>query len=391
MIIKNFPYNFKLNNHKMMLAFIAIFAAIFFSVLFIPLKQAVSCLTYELNSKNGLKINLSLLNQGISTVSADPSNRLFLRAEVRDGSGNTVEMAHIKFYVSSGEGEIYTNSNRTDKFGECLASYIPPVSPPIEAGDVSSKVVIKAELYGTSISSSIEINLIRTPVVYIHGYQASGAVFDNMEEFLNSRGFESTAFTYKSENGVAEGAAELNSFLLSLKADYQSRGIQVGKFDVIAHSMGGLVARYYTGSSSYIYNNNIRKMIFISVPHHGSHVASLGMSYFNDKAISDLVPDNELFTYIYPSMINKGLNSTVQVGNIIGQYDEVVSLESVSLAEWNIKTEIFNVGDSNFSVNNLLNGSILKSQNHKTVLNNKKVFERIEEMLINNLPYPSKR
>jgi hypothetical protein len=391
MIIKNFFYNFKLNNHKMLLAFIALLAAILFSALFIPLKQAAAYFTYELNSKEGLKINLSLVNQGISTVSADPSNKLFLRAEVRDGSGNAVEMAHIKFYVSSGEGEIYTKSDRTDKFGECFASYIPPASLSNAAGDAAPKAVIKAELYGTVISSSIEINLIRTPVVFIHGYQACGAVFDNMEEFLDTRGFESTAFTYKSENGVAAGAAELNSFLLSLKADYRSKGIQVEKFDVIAHSMGGLVARYYTGSSGYIYNNNVRKMIFISVPHHGSHVASLGMNYFNDKAIGDLVPDNELFTYVYPSMINKGLNSTVQVGNIIGQYDEVVSLESASLAEWNIRTEIFNVGDSNLSVNNLLDGSILESQNHKTVLNNKKVFERIEEMLINSLPYPSKR
>ncbi len=64
-------------------------------------------------------------------------------------------------------------------------------------------------------------------------------------------------------------------------------------------------------------------------------------------------------------MINEGLNSSIQVGNIYSQYDEVVTLESAGLDEWNIKTEIFSVEENKFTMDNLLDGSILEAPNHK--------------------------
>jgi hypothetical protein len=83
------------------------------------------------------------------------------------------------------------------------------------------------------------------------------------------------------------------------------------------------------------------------------------------------------------------LSSTIQTGSILGQYDEVVTSESASLDEWNIKTELFNVGENNLTMNKLLNGDLLEASNHKNVLFNKKVFEKIEEMLKKDLSYPS--
>jgi hypothetical protein len=90
-------------------------------------------------------------------------------------------------------------------------------------------------------------------------------------------------------------------------------------------------------------------------------------------------------------MINKGLNDRIQVGSMIGQYDEVVSPENASLKEWGIKTEVFNVGESNLTMDKLLNGSITEAANHKTILSNSRVFARILEMLTGELPYPLKR
>jgi len=105
----------------------------------------------------------------------------------------------------------------------------------------------------------------------------------------------------------------------------------------------------------------------------------------------DLIPYSDLFGKILPGMSNKGLNHTIQVGSILGQFDEVVSPESASLEEWNIKTDIFNVGESNFTVDNLFNGNIMEATNHKNILNNKKVFEKVNAMLTSNLAYPDVR
>ena len=160
-------------------------------------------------------------------------------------------------------------------------------------------------------------------------------------------------------------------------------------FDIIAHSFGGLAVRYYTATQEYIKNENVRKLIFLSVPQKGSPWASLAANYFMDQGIKDLIPENILFTKLLPSMINKGLNNKIQVGSIMDQYDEVVSIDSANLEEWGIKTETFNVGENNFSINSLFNGSkILESSNHKKVLTNKKVYEKILEMLNSDLPYP---
>lgn len=149
------------------------------------------------------------------------------------------------------------------------------------------------------------------------------------------------------------------------------------------------MARYYSASKNYLKNDDINKIIFLSVPHKGSVLASIGEEYFNDRSIKELVPDNELFVNIFPNTINSGLNSSIQIGNLLSQYDEVVTDESASLDKWGIKTEIFNVGENNFTVNNLLNGNILDAPNHKGILNNNMVFNRIVEMLNTDLPYPA--
>lgn len=355
-------------------------------VVFVLLSDDVSSsLKYEFGNKQEMKLDMHLLNPAVKVLSTDSSNKLYLKVVVRDALGYPVPKALVQFAVP--RGSITPAEIRTDRQGEAVVYYSPDE---VNGTAVNSdqKVKITSNLKGQPAASSVEVDLINVPVVFVHGYQASGALFDNMKEFLENKGIRCSAVNYKSEEGVAMGSDQLNSFMQQLKLDYLAEGIQVGKFDMIAHSMGGLVARYYSCSEAYIRNQDIRKMIFLAVPHKGSHWASLGLQYYDDRAIHDLIPDSELLSKTFPVMLNKGLNSTIQVGSIIGQYDEVVSLESADLSEWNIKTEIFNVGESNFTVDKLLNGNIVEAANHKTILSNRKVFERIEQMLESKLPYP---
>jgi hypothetical protein len=90
-------------------------------------------------------------------------------------------------------------------------------------------------------------------------------------------------------------------------------------------------------------------------------------------------------------MINAGLNPSIQTGSILGQYDEVVGVDSASLDDWNIRRELFDIGESNFTVDKLLDGEILQATNHKMILYNKKVYQRVEQMLETDLPYPAVR
>jgi len=348
-------------------------------------------LKYTFYDKSSLILVFKPINQNISVLCAEPSNKFYVKIEVRTKTGKPVNKANIKLNVKSGLGYFYKSSVRTDKNGEAIAAYIPPslTNENIQKSDLN--VTLSSAIDNSNISSSFSITLEPPPVILVHGYQADGTVFNNISSYLASKGIRTAAITYKSQEGVVASAAALENFLNEQTSQLSLQGIQVKKYDLITHSMGGLVARYYTCSPKYPYYENVRKLIFLAVPHKGSVWAPIGRKYYDNQAIEDLMPENELFTVVFPSLINKGLNNTIQTGNIRSEYDEVVSPESSSLEEWNIKTEVFNVGDSSFTMNNLLTGNIMESPNHKSVLNNKKIFEKLTEMLFNNLPYPSKR
>lgn len=337
--------------------------------------------------KDDLRIYLSLINTKIHTVSAEPSNRVYLKVEVKDLNGQPVPNIQVNFGNSQNIGQIYPSSSSTNIQGESIAIYTPPNYYELFANGPS--VDITSSIVGTNKNSLLKISLVPVPVVFVHGYQENPHMFDNLNEFLSSKGYDCSALSYDSTLGVDYASKELEQFLLEQKKDLLSRGILVNKFDLITHSMGGLVARYYSGSESYIKTSDINKVIFLSVPHKGSYMASIGEEYFNDQSIKDLVPDNELFTKTFHEMINSGLNSSIQTGNLLSQYDEVVTIESAGLDEWGIKTEIFKVGENNFTVDSFLSGDILYAPNHKGILNNKRVFDRIYEMLNVDLPYPA--
>ncbi|NLP15117.1 MAG: alpha/beta hydrolase [Clostridium sp.] len=354
---------------------------------FIHFEHIYSFLYHTFYNKDGLSIYISFANTQIRSVSSEPSNNVYLKAMVKDSSGKPIPNISIDFINSDGTGDIKPKTSKTNHLGECIATYIPPYYYDIGAGKTS--VDITASITGTNKTDRLQVDLVPVPVVFVHGYQEGPGVFDNLNEYLTSKGFSCSSISYDSTQGVESASKDLNVFLHQQKKDFMNMGILVNRFDLITHSMGGLVARYYSGSMDYIKNDDINKIIFLSVPHKGSILASIAEEYFNDRSIKNLMPDDELFTKTFAGMINGGLNKSIQVGNVLSQYDEVVTEENASLEEWGIKTEIFRVGDNSFTVDNLLSGDILHAPNHKGILNNKRVFDRIFEMLNSNLSHPS--
>lgn len=354
----------------------------------IPFQNIPNYVSYAFSQKKALNISMSIVNQNIKAIAADPSNQLLIKADVTNAMGQPVPKAHIVFQLASPIGELSEDSIRTDKNGQAIIKYIPPVATSENTAEKSSKVKITCSLSGSTNTSQVEFTLIKNPVVMVHGYNSGGYTFDNMKEFLSNLGYECYSPDYKSKEGVVASALELEAYLKQLSLEYSAKGIQVKKFDIISHSMGGLVTQYYTSNQSYTKNNNVRKIIFISVPHKGSIWASVASGYYNDKGVNDLIPDNAFLSKTLPSSINKGLNPTIQVGSLIDQYDEVVTLESASLEAWKIKTEVFSVGDNNLTMGNILSGNIIQSANHAIILNNTRVFETVARMLENELPYP---
>lgn len=372
----------------------------------IPATQTVTSpesISYILMDKSSINISLGTVSPGIQTLAADPDNGLVIKVQVSNSSGAGVPGAGVKLKASDPIGSFQPSDGVTDANGSFISVYMPPSSINRRPGNtapgnaslsntklaVNSDFLLTSYLSGTDKSSSLQIKLVPAPVVLIHGYQATPAIFSGLSEYLKVQGFTPLSFSYTSGNGVAVSAVELSDYLQKKAAELGADGFQVSRFDLVAHSMGGLVARYYTTSSEYAVRSDVRKLIFISVPQKGSPFASLGLQYYKDNGIRDLVPDSELYSSTFPSMINAGLNPSIQTGSILGRFDEVVGAESASLAEWDIETELFEVGENNFTIDKLLTGEILQAANHKLVLYNKKVYQRIQQMLESQIPYPA--
>lgn len=75
-------------------------------------------------------------------------------------------------------------------------------------------------------------------VVLVHGYGPSWDEYLPLEEELRSRGYEVIRFTYDYKQSLETSADELVRKVLALRA-----GRRPGALSVVAHSMGGLVAR----------------------------------------------------------------------------------------------------------------------------------------------------
>ena len=103
-----------------------------------------------------------------------------------------------------------------------------------------------------------------TSALFIHGFTADSSYLSDLMRQFEGAGFRTFAFEYACFNGIDSAAKSLKQLLSLL----ESTGAEIGKLVVVAHSMGGLVARAFValeGGAKYV-----RKLITLGTPHNGT-------------------------------------------------------------------------------------------------------------------------
>lgn len=134
------------------------------------------------------------------------------------------------------------------------------------------------------VIGELPLKLFRAPVLLVHGLWGSAGSFSAMEESLKNspeyEGFQIMSCDYEDSNdesfsanqfvvgGCILGTLSKTGLLESVAAEK----IAAGKVDVVAHSMGGLLARRYLQLAGS--DNRIHKLITINTPHAGSQMAN---------------------------------------------------------------------------------------------------------------------
>jgi pimeloyl-ACP methyl ester carboxylesterase len=153
----------------------------------------------------------------------------------------------------------------------------------------------------------IPIHLYRPPVVLIHGiwtnsYQTWAATTDSNKisftKRLDNHGFTYTFADYERYNSETFDPDANNTFgnyginatrnaVHEILGEYHKCSIAASQVDIVAHSMGGLMARGFVQQPDYKRKENykkgsIRRLITIGTPHFGGHLSELLYDHRDD-------------------------------------------------------------------------------------------------------------
>ena len=112
-------------------------------------------------------------------------------------------------------------------------------------------------------------NLYKAPVVMLHGLWGKPNDWDSLATALQNDGFPPTPpLQYPYQASFADNAQVTSNHVAVALARLRGQGLVAKKADIVAHSMGGCLAKRY-GSREYI-----RRIVTVGTPHYGSPVAN---------------------------------------------------------------------------------------------------------------------
>jgi len=111
------------------------------------------------------------------------------------------------------------------------------------------------------------------PVILLHGYAMNRANFVPLAYRLARAGLGPiVGFEYWTLGRVAAGARQLGWFVDTVRETTGAREV-----DVVGHSMGGVVGRYYVTMAGG--DGIVRNLVTLGSPHAGTDVSSLGIGH----------------------------------------------------------------------------------------------------------------
>ncbi|MBV8845751.1 MAG: hypothetical protein JO307_23330, partial [Bryobacterales bacterium] len=246
---------------------------------------------------------------------------------------------------------------RLDESGD-VSITVPPATPRgnyrlfIEGRNEAGRVI--ASIMTVTIDAVTVQSTGKTPVILMNGWQlscpsnpdstvaGSAGTFGQLASLLQSDGIPVLFFNncvYGQDVPIETLAAQLNTYISTLTF---TDGTAVTQVDLVAHSMGGLIARAYlaglrsTGATFPPLLLKVRKLIELATPNFGSFQAHL----FSSTQTSEMLPGSSflwsLATWNQRRDDLRGVDALAIIGNAGAQpqsnaSDGLVSLTSASL------------------------------------------------------------
>jgi len=135
------------------------------------------------------------------------------------------------------------------------------------------RVAIQAETagyVGHTVWLSFEVTPV--PLILVHGYKGEPDDLKDMKQWLEDDGFTVYPLDY-AHGEVANGDIKQYAKALCFEVERAKNATGGEKVDIIAHSMGGLISRWYI--EKFGGATNVRNLIMLGTPNHGSELFEL--------------------------------------------------------------------------------------------------------------------
>ena len=149
-----------------------------------------------------------------------------------------------------------------------------------------------------------------TPLILVHGWNSDSNEWTDMITYLENNGYKlngpnanlfvinlSHCLYGKANCEITGYADELSNLIDEVKWETHSQ-----KVDLVCHSMGGLAARWYT---EYGYRNDVRNLVMIGTPNHGTPLAALGAAILGPLGIfaggiagAEMIPNSPFLNWL---------------------------------------------------------------------------------------------
>lgn len=128
------------------------------------------------------------------------------------------------------------------------------------------------------INHAVEIELIRVPVVMVHGLNSSRHCWDSMKDYLKKNHYKNLLaldYSITNKNKFEENKSVVydKGIRYFLESEYFTKQYVASKVDIVAHSMGGLLTKLFLKNNP-DYRERINKFITINTPHGGSQLGN---------------------------------------------------------------------------------------------------------------------
>lgn len=187
--------------------------------------------------------------------------------------------------------------------------------------------------FGLSMEEGWQDQPAKNVVIFVHGLESSSHALRDWVKVAKAEGFPCGAFQYPNDQAISKSAELLAEELHEFAAAHSDRRVSL-----VAHSMGGLVCRAVIEDSNED-PGNIRQLIMVATPNHGSNLAYFGfalevaspiidaqrqkkvgsfMAAMEDglgEASEDLIPDSVFLGKLNRQRRNRNVEYSLFLGN----------------------------------------------------------------------------